>query len=385
MENLKRTPFYELHQEMGGRMVPFAGYLMPVQFSGIKDEHLAVRTAIGLFDVSHMGEIFIRGKDALRFCQKATTNDASRLAPGKIQYSLLGNERGGIIDDVLLYQLSDTEYFFCVNASNRDKDFRWLKSCKQSEDVLITDESDAYCQLAIQGPRTKDLLKTWIGLDLDTLAYYHFQTVAIDKTEIIVSKTGYTGEDGVELYFKNAADQKSIALARKLLKLGEPLGIKPCGLGCRDTLRMEMGYSLYGHEIDENTNPFEAGLAWVVKLNKPSDFIGKAALASLKNQGIKKTTVGILADSPQPIRDKLDVYYKDGTMLGTTTSGSYSPVLKKGFGLARLRIDLPDGTTISEHLNQRPPRLHVDIRGKRCPVIAIKPPFVGMKKDANKN
>lgn len=281
---LKQTPLNRIHRELGARMVDFGGWDMPVQYTGVIDEHLATRTAAGLFDVSHMGEIEVRGSGALAYIQELTTNDASQLVPGQVQYSAICYPHGGVVDDVTLYRFGVERYLFCVNASNVDKDFSWMQQVLAEGDfpgVELRNLSDQYAQLALQGPAAEAILARLTDTDLKELVYYHFIEGQVSGVPTIISRTGYTGEDGFELYFTADAAE---SVWSALLAAGVDDGLKPCGLGARDTLRLEMKYALYGHEISAEITPLEAGLGWITKLAKPS-FVGRDALLKQKEKG----------------------------------------------------------------------------------------------------
>ena len=256
---------------------------MPIQYSGLIQEHLCVRNAVGLFDVSHMGEVDVRGPDALKFIQMLITNDAGKMENGSIIYSLMCYENGGVVDDLLVHKFSEEHYFLCVNAGNVDKDFEWISEQAKSMDVEVVNTSDTVAQLAIQGRHAQEILQKLADVSLDGLEYYHFIEGKIHSVDSIISRTGYTGEDGFEIYFDA---EQAVSVFKKIMEEGKPFGLEPIGLGARDTLRLEMGYALYGQEISADINPLEAGLSWVVKLNKKENFIGKAAIQKLKDAGI---------------------------------------------------------------------------------------------------
>lgn len=281
---MEKTKFYNIHQKLGAKIVEFAGFYMPVQYTSILNEHRAVRNSAGMFDVSHMGEVFISGDKAQDFIQYLTVNDASKLFPGRVQYSAMCYPDGGIIDDLLIYKLPDGRFMLVINASNIEKDFNWmLKNNKFN--VTIENKSDEYSLLAVQGPKSKAILQSVCDKELD-LQYYHFFETKISGIDILISRTGYTGELGYELYFRG--DEKvAEEIWNKIFEAGKSFNIQPIGLGARDTLRLEMGFCLYGNDIDQSTNPLEAGLGWITKLNK-NDFIGKESLIKIKTDGVKK-------------------------------------------------------------------------------------------------
>src|SRR5215469_14687122 len=326
--SLKRTPLYEQHLALGARLVEFGGWEMPVQYSSILEEHRAVRTRAGLFDVSHMGEFKVEGKDALAFLQYLVPNDVGRLAIYQALYTQLCLPSGGTIDDLIIYHLAENHYMLVVNAANIDKDFAWVEKQAKNFDVQAINQSDATALLALQGPEAQAILQPLTGEDLSAIRYYHYAPGMVDGINCIISRTGYTGEDGFELY---CASVNVIKLWQDLLASGKKHGLLPAGLGARDTLRLEAGYCLYGHELDETTNPLEAGLGWTVKLNK-EDFIGHDALAKIKEQGLKRKLVGIEMVERGVCRGGYAIY-ADGQQIGALTSGTPSPTLNKNIGM----------------------------------------------------
>jgi aminomethyltransferase len=359
MNKLKRTPLYNVHKESGGRIVEFAGWEMPVQYAGVLAEHRTVRTKAGLFDVSHMGEIFVTGRRALDFCQLISTNDASKLNIGDVQYSCYCMPDGGIVDDFTLFRMGPEKFLFIVNASNKDKDLKWMID-HQIAGAKIEDQSDKYSLIALQGPKSEGILSQLVDLDLSRIKFYGFEMSKFGKSELMVSRTGYTGEDGFELMIENDG---AVELWNSLLKAGVDEGIAPIGLGARDTLRMEMGYALYGHDISDTTNPLEAGLGWIVKLNKPQ-FLGKETLLAKKEKGFSNRFTGFtLTDKGVP-RDKYRIF-KDGRPVGVVTSGTYSPSLDIGIGLCYIEKGILEGTEIE-----------LEIRERKVKAVLKKPPFV---------
>jgi aminomethyltransferase len=357
---LRRTPLNALFHEMGARMVDFAGWDMPVQFSSVIEEHLAVRTAAGLFDVSHMGEVAVEGKDALAVVQRLTCNDASALTPGRAHYSALLNERGGFVDDILVYRLAADRFLLVVNAGNTDKDFAWIRSQAAGE-ARIENTSAAWAQLALQGPKSPAIMAALGVAGLDAMRYYHFATMKVRGAECLVSRTGYTGEDGFELFCPAGETEK---VWNALLEAGAPDGILPAGLGCRDTLRLEMAYRLYGSDMDDTTSPLEAGLGWVVKLDK-GEFIGRAALLRQKEQGLTRRLAGFQLQASGIARHGYDAL-RDGRKVGVVTSGTRSPSLKTSIGLAYLPPALAaEGSAFA-----------VEIRGKPVAAVVVKTPFL---------
>lgn len=329
---MKDTPLTSRHVAAGARMAEFAGYNMPMVYTSIREEHLAVRTRAGIFDVSHMGEFILKGPHALDLVQRLTSNDASVLMSGKVQYSCLVNEGGGIIDDLLVYCLEkDKAYMLVVNASNIAKDFAWI-TARNDKGAEIHDISGRTCLLAVQGPLANRLLQPLTGIDLSALAYYTFAKGTFAGVDnVLVSATGYTGAGGVEIYFEDAGDDAS-RIWDAILTEGAPQGLKPAGLGARDTLRLEMGYCLYGNDIDEDTSPLEAGLGWITKFKK--DFTGKEVLQRQKAEGVSRRLVGFEMTDKGIARHGHAVVDASGNTIGTVTSGTQSPSLGKAIGLA---------------------------------------------------
>jgi len=331
---LKRTPLYEAHRLLGARMVDFAGWEMPVQYSGPLPEHLAVRRAAGLFDVSHMGEVEIQGPRAVDFLQFITTNDVSVLKDNQAQYSILTNESGGVIDDLLIYRINAEYFLLVVNAGTTDGDFAWIRKHAASFGVQAHDTSAAYALLALQGPASEGVLQDLTDHMLDKIPYYWSQQVEVDGVKCRVSRTGYTGEDGFEILCP-ADDARH--LWNRLLVTGQEAGLLPCGLAARNTLRLEAGFRLWGHDMDETTTPLEAGLGWVVKLGK-GDFIGRDFLARQKEKGLTRKLVGFEVDDRAPARDGYPVMV-NGAVVGKVASGSPAPYLKKNIGFVYLPIE----------------------------------------------
>ncbi len=328
---MRRTPLYEVHRALGARMVDFAGWEMPVQYRGIIEEHRAVRTRAGLFDVSHMGEIEVRGAHAFAACQRVTCNDAGRLRDGRAQYTLLMYPDGGVVDDAVLHRLSPTRYLFCVNAANRERDAAWLREQVREADVI--DRSDDFAQLALQGPRSSAILARLTGIALDRVPRFAFAEGKVAGYESLVAHTGYTGEDGWEVYCAPAAARdiwEAVATA------GRPEGLTPAGLGARDTLRLEAGLPLYGHELSPDTTPFEAGLEWVVRLDK-GEFIGRAALLEQQRTGVRRRLIGLALREPGVPRAGYRIV-RGGVVVGEITSGTKSPTLGKGIGLGYVDV-----------------------------------------------
>jgi aminomethyltransferase len=358
--SLKRTPLYEQHLALGARLVEFGGWEMPVQYSSILEEHRAVRTRAGLFDVSHMGEFKVEGKDALAFLQNLVPNDVGRLAIHQALYSQLCLPDGGTIDDLIIYYLAENHYMMVVNAANIDKDFAWVEKQARNFDVQATNQSDATALLALQGPESLAILQPLTGENLSAIRYYHCTPGMVDGINCIISRTGYTGEDGFELY---CAPVDVVKLWNDLLAAGKQHGLLPAGLGARDTLRLEAGYCLYGHELDEQTNPLEANLGWTVKLNK-GDFIGHDALLKVKEEGLKRKLIGIEMIERGVSRGGYAIYEND-QQIGALTSGAPSPTLNKNIGMGYVEAaHAVAGKTVQ-----------IDIRGKRTAAQIVALPF----------
>ena len=357
-EALARTPLYAEHVALGGKMVPFAGFEMPVQYSqgALKEYHAVREGAAGLFDISHMGQVRVAGPEALAFLQYVTTNDVSRLTDGQVQYSALLNEAGTFIDDITTYRLTDDHFYLCINAANRHKDVAHLMAQAARFDVRVADESDATTLLALQGEQAQTMLQPLTDIDLGTIGYYRFAPARLNGTEAMISRTGYTGEDGFELYLPNTA---AVDVWRTLLAKGAA----PIGLAARDMLRTEMGYALYGHEINDAVTPVEAGLMWITRLDK-GDFIGREAVAARKAEGKRKALVGLKLTERGIPREHYPVV-SGGRVVGEVTSGMYSPLAGAGVALAYVEPALAGEGDLA-----------VDIRGKHVPAERMKPPFV---------
>lgn len=357
-QSLKRTPLHDIHVALGARMVPFAGYEMPVQYpSGVLGEHRAVRTSAGLFDVSHMGELLVRGPQALALVNHVTTNDAATLAEGQAQYSAILSEEGTFLDDCLVYRLADG-YLLVVNASNAARDLAHIQAHAGGFDATIQDMSDSTALLALQGPKAQEVLARHTDVELDAIPYYHFVVGAVaGEADVIISRTGYTGEDGFELYLPAGS---AVAVWNALTAAGD---VTPAGLGARDTLRLEMGMSLFGNDIDEGTNPYEANLGWIVKLAK-GDFVGRDALVRVKEGGPTRRLVGFTFDERAIPRHGYPVFYQ-GEPSGVVGSGAMSPSVGIPIGTAYL----PAGA------NKEGTEFEVEIRGRRVAARVVKPPF----------
>lgn len=366
---MKTTPLYEKHLELKGKIIDFGGWALPVEYSGILLEHEAVRTAAGLFDVSHMGEITVKGEEAEKFIQFIVTNDISVLSNNQIAYTTMCYPDGGVVDDLLVYKYSNTDYLLVVNASNTDKDFDWIEN-HVFGNVEVKNVSNDYAQLALQGPEAQSVLQKLTDDDLNEIKFYHFKdNVNVGGINVLVSRTGYTGEDGFELY---VASSDGPRLWELLMETGKEKKIVPAGLGARDTLRFEAALPLYGQEIDKDITPLEAGLGFFVKLAKES-FIGKEVLSRQKSEGLKRKVIGFeMIDRGIP-RSHYEVY-ADGKKIGYVTTGSFSPTLKKNIGLALIDIEYAkEGTEIE-----------ISVRNKNLKAVVIKKPFYTKRYKTNK-
>jgi aminomethyltransferase len=358
---MKKTTFNNIHKNLGAKLVEFAGYEMPIQYSSIIAEHKAVRNSVGVFDVSHMGEVFVTGDKALDFVQYITINDASKLFPGRVQYSAMCYPDGGIVDDLLVYKISDNEYLLVINASNIDKDFNWMKE-NNKFGVTLNNRSDDYSLLAVQGPNSGEVLKKLVP-SMPELEYYHFTKGKVAGIDMIISRTGYTGELGYELYFMGNVSQAE-KVWEEVFKAGKEFDMQPVGLAARDSLRLEMGYCLYGNDIDQSTNPIEAGLGWITKTEK-GDFIGKDAILKMKQEGPTRKLVAMISDEKTFPRHGYDIN-AGGKKVGVITSGTVSPVLEKPVALGY--VDKP--------FNSPGSNVAFKIRDKEFPALVTKLPFV---------
>ncbi len=365
MSELKRTPLRDFHAAHGARLVDFAGWEMPVQYRSILEEHKAVRRTAGLFDVSHMGEVDVRGPDAAKFLNHLVTNDVAKLFPGRVLYSPMCYPSGGVVDDLLVYMRGAEDFFLCINAGNVDKDLAWIREQAAKFDVVITDRCADYALLAVQGPRAAEIVQSLTGTKLGLVKYYHFTEATVAGIHCIASRTGYTGEDGFELYH---AAGDAVALANALLDAGKSRGLELAGLGARDSLRLEAGYPLYGHEITQDISPLTAGLGWTVKLDKGADFIGRDALVAEKQKGGSNRVVFFKTGDRRIVRAETPVLGTDGSVVGRVLSGTLSPILNEAIGSA----------LVTSAAASQP--LAVDIRGTKLNLQLVKPPFVELKK-----
>ena len=357
---MKNTALSHIHESLGAKMVPFAGYNMPVQYEGVNAEHETVRTSVGVFDVSHMGEFFLKGENALALIQKVTSNDASKLVDGKAQYSCLPNNDGGIVDDLIVYKITDNDYMLVVNASNIEKDWNWISS-HNDLGVNMTNASDDYSLLAIQGPKAAAAMQSLTNIDLANMAYYSFQIGEFAGIkDVIVSATGYTGSGGFEIYFKNEAAE---TIWNKVFEAGAAFGIKPIGLAARDTLRLEMGFCLYGNDINDTTSPIEAGLGWITKFDK--EFTNSANLKAQKEAGVSKKLVGFELTERGIPRHDYEIVDAAGNNIGIVTSGTMAPSIGKGIGMGYVKSEFAglDG------------EIFIQIRNNKVAAKVVKMPF----------
>ncbi|MEM6865881.1 MAG: glycine cleavage system aminomethyltransferase GcvT [Bacteroidota bacterium] len=358
---MKNTALTEVHESLGAKMVPFAGFNMPVSYEGVNLEHETVRKGVGVFDVSHMGEFLIEGPNALELIQKVTSNDASKLTVGKAQYSCFPNETGGIVDDLIVYRIKEETYLLVVNASNIEKDWAHVSKFNEGIGAEMRNISDDYSLLAIQGPKAVEAMQSLSSVDLAEIKFYNFVVGDFAGiAHVIISATGYTGSGGFEIYCKNTEVEQ---VWKKVLEAGADFGIKPIGLAARDTLRLEMGYCLYGNDIDDMTSPLEAGLGWITKFTKA--FVNSEALAAQKEQGVSKKLVGFELTERGIPRQGYELVDADGNSIGNVTSGTMSPSLEKGIGLGYVSTDFSKADT----------EIFVQIRKKRVPAVIVKLPF----------
>lgn len=357
---MKNTQLTHIHEQLGAKMVPFAGYNMPVSYEGVNAEHETVRKNLGVFDVSHMGEFLVSGPQALELIQKITTNDASKLIDGKAQYTCMPNHDGGIVDDLIIYRMNEEKYLLVVNASNIDKDWNWIAENNTME-ADIKDLSEEYCLLAVQGPKAIEAMQSLTPIDLAAIKFYNFEIGEFAGEEhIIISATGYTGSGGFEIYCKN---QNAEAIWAAILKAGEDYGIKPIGLAARDTLRLEMGFCLYGNDIDDTTSPIEAGLGWITKFSK--DFISSEKFKKEKEEGPTRRLVGFEMQERGIPRKDYPIVDKDGNEIGYVTSGTQSPSTGKAIGMGYVKTEFKAVDT----------PIFIQIRKKTIPATVVKLPF----------
>ena len=357
---MKNTALTHIHEELGAKIVPFAGYNMPVQYEGINIEHETVRNSVGVFDVSHMGEFYLKGKNALALIQKVTSNDASVLLDGKVQYTCMPNNDGGIVDDLLVYRIKEDEFLLVVNASNIEKDWNWI-SQHNDLGVQMINSSDEISLLAVQGPKASAVLQTLTDINLSNMNYYAFeigQFAGMD--DVIVSATGYTGSGGFEIYFKNNAAEK---IWKAIFKAGQDYGIKPIGLAARDTLRLEMGFCLYGNDITDTTSPIEAGLGWITKFTK--DFVNAEAIKKQKEDGVTRKLIAFEITEKGIPRQGYEIVNTEGEVIGEVTSGTMSPSLKKGIGLGY----------VTKEFSKRDTEIFIQVRKKAIPAKTVRLPF----------
>jgi aminomethyltransferase len=359
---MKKTVFHRYHLDLGAKMVPFAGYEMPLEYAGVRQEHVSVREKVGMFDVSHMGEIWIKGAKAFDLVQKITSNDLSKLEPGKIQYTCFPNDSGGIVDDLLVYMYEPEKYLLVVNAANMEKDHRWILA-NNSEGAMVENASDRISQLAVQGPRAKDLLQKITAVDLSQIRYYHFVSGELaGREQVIISNSGYTGAGGFELYMHN---EDGPAIWEAIMDAGKSFGLEPCGLASRDTLRLEMGFCLYGNDINDSTSPLEAGLEWITKFTEGNNFINRNFLERQKELGPERRLVGFELRERGIPRQHYPILDREGNSLGEVTSGTMSPMLGTGIGMGYVaRSHTTPGSDI-----------YIGIRNKQIPAVVKRPPF----------
>ena len=361
---MKTTALNKKHKELGAKMLPFAGFEMPIQYEGVNSEHETVRNKVGVFDVSHMGNFFVEGPEALDFLQYITSNDVSKLTPGKIQYSCFPNEKGGIVDDLLVYKLDEDKYMLVVNGANLQKDWDWINQYASNFKVNLKDLSDQYSILAVQGPNSPELMQRMAGdsANLKDLKFYTWTKADLaGHKDILVSATGYTGEKGYEIYVDNKYVEE---IWDELFKQGKDLGLKPVGLGARDTLRLEKGYCLYGNDIDDTTSPIEAGLGWITKFTK--DFINSENLKRQKEEGVSRKLVGFKLKDKGIARHGYDIVDKHGNKIGVVTSGTMSPSLKEAIGMGYVPFELSKPGS----------EIFIQVRKKQIPAEVVKMPFL---------
>ena len=359
---MKETALIQRHRELRARIVPFAGYQMPLEYSGVSDEHLTVRNAVGVFDVSHMGEIWVKGPQAAGFLQGITSNDIQLLYPGRVQYTCLPNGKGGIVDDLLIYMYDEQKYLLVVNASNIKKDWNWLRE-RNNTGTILENASDRTSQLAIQGPRALEVMQKLCKTNLAEMKYYTFEVGSFaEGEEVIISNTGYTGAGGFELYFYN---RHALQIWDAVMEAGKEYGIKPVGLAARDTLRLEMGFCLYGNDIDDTTSPIEAGLGWITKFTENNQFIDRAMLEAQKNEGPSRRLVGFTMMEKGIPRQHYQILEPGGSLIGEVTSGSQSPMMNVGIGMGYVKagFSAPDSEIL------------IQVRQKQLKAVVVKLPI----------
>ena len=356
----KRIPLHDIHESLGAKIMPFAGFEMPVRYSSDKEEHFCVRDGVGVFDVSHMGEFMVRGEGALDLIQKVSSNDASKIVDNQAQYSCLPNDDGGIVDDLIIYRINELEYMLVVNASNIEKDWNWIQS-KNTEKVEMDDISDGIVLLAIQGPKAVETLQKLTAVDLSGIGFYKFDQGTLAGVEMIISGTGYTGSGGFELYIPA---ERAAEVWGEIFEAGAEFDIKPIGLGARDTLRLEKGYCLYGNDITDTTSPLEAGLGWVTKFTK--EFTNSVNLRKQKEEGVTRRLIGFIMEDKGIPRQGYKLLNETGEEIGAVTSGTISPCLEKGVGMGYVKKEFATADT----------RILVEVRNKQLPATITKPPFV---------
>ncbi|MCT4587856.1 MAG: glycine cleavage system aminomethyltransferase GcvT [Carboxylicivirga sp.] len=360
---MKRTAFYKFHEALGAKIVSFAGYEMPIEYSGINNEHMTVRNGVGVFDVSHMGEFWVKGPKAFDLVQKVTSNDVAALSIGQAQYSCFPNGKGGIVDDLLVYKYEEEKYLLVVNAANIDKDWAWVNE-QNTMGAELENTSDAISQLAIQGPKAEAVLQKLTEIDLSSIPYYTFTTGAIaGADDVIISNTGYTGSGGFELYIHNGDAEK---VWEEVFKSGEEEGILPIGLAARDTLRLEKGFCLYGNDIDDTTSSIEAGLGWITKFNDGNKFIDSEYLLKQKEEGVSKRLRGFVLEDRGIPRKDYEVVNENDEVIGRVTSGTMSPMLQKGVGMAYINKGYTKFDT----------EIYIKVRNRKLKAKVVKIPFV---------
>jgi len=358
---MKNTALIDIHKKLGAKLVNFAGYNMPVQYEGVNAEHETVRKGVGVFDVSHMGEFLIEGNTALKLVQKVTSNDVSKLKIGDAQYSCMPNETGGIVDDLICYRIKENTYLMVVNASNIDKDWNWILKYNKDFGAKMRNLSEDYSLLAIQGPKAVEAMQSLTSENLSAIKFYTFKIADFAGIEnVIISATGYTGSGGFEIYCKNDEVEQ---IWNKVFEAGKEFGIKPIGLAARDTLRLEMGYCLYGNDINDTTSPIEAGLGWITKFSK--DFVNAENLRKQKEEGVTRKLIGFELDERGVPRHGYEIVDENGTKIGSVTSGTMSPSLKKGIGMGYVGTDYA----------KKGSKIYIQIRKKQIPATVVRPPF----------